>query len=52
MTTFASTLIEFVQKIDMQVQRYSMPASATEEQFTADSDRVTKLTGPLYIARM
>ena len=50
--TFASTMIELMQKIDAQVLRYPTPASDAEEQFIAEGDRVTSLTGPLYIARM
>jgi len=50
---FASTIIELMQKIDAQVQRYLAKTSPeTGERFIADGSRVTSLTGPLYIARM
>jgi hypothetical protein len=50
---FASTIIELMQRIDAQVQRYiTKSAPDTGEQFIADGSRVTSLTGPLYIARM
>ena len=50
---FASTIIELMQRIDAQVQRYlAFDESETGEQFIADGSRVTNLTGPLYIARM
>ena len=48
---FASTTIELMQQIDAQVQRY-IAFSEDEEQFIADGNRMTNLTGPLYIARM
>ena len=51
--TFASTIIELMQRIDEQAQRYStMSASDTGEQFIAEGSRMTNLTGSLYIARM
>ena len=50
--TFVSTMIELMQKVDAQVLQYPTSASDTEEQFIAEGDRVTSLTGPLYIARM
>ena len=49
---FVSTIIEIMQRIDAQVQRYLASAPDTGEQFTADGIRTTDLTGPLYIARM
>jgi len=49
---FATTIIDLMQRIDAQVQRYFPPASDTGEQFTADGSRMTDFTGPLYIARM
>ena len=50
---FASTMIELVQRIDAQVQRYlTKTAPEAGEQFIADGSLVTGLTGPLYIARM
>ena len=50
---FTSVIIELMQRIDAQVQRYlAMSAPETGEQFIADGSRVTGLTGPLYIARM
>ena len=50
--TFTSTIIELMQKIDAQVRRYPTSTSGAGEQFIADGDRVTNLTGPFYIARM
>ena len=50
--TFASTLIEFLQRIYAQVRRDPVSAPATKDQFTAHGDRVITLTGPLIIARM
>ena len=49
---FASTIIELMQKIDAQVQRYLTFSESDPEQFIADGIRMTNLTGPLYIARM
>jgi hypothetical protein len=49
---FASTIVELMQRIDAQAQRYHMSASDTGEQFIADGIQMTDLTGPLYIARM
>jgi len=50
---FASTIIELMQRINAQVQRYpAMTASDTGDQFIADGSRMTSLTGPLYIGRM
>ena len=50
---FASSIIELMQRIDAQVQRYLAKSSPeTGEKFIADGGRVTGLTGPLYIARM
>ena len=49
---FASAIIEIMQRIDAQVQRYHLSAPDTGEQFTVDGSRTTYLTGPLYIARM
>ena len=49
---FASTMIELMQRIDAQVRPHPMPASDTGEQFIADGSRMTKFTGPLYVARM
>ena len=49
--TFASTLIDLMQRIDAQAQRYlRFPFDA--EQFIAVGTQMTNLTGPLYIARM
>ena len=49
----ASTIIEIMQRIDAQVQRYrTRSISDAGEQFVADGGRMTHLTGPLYIARM
>jgi len=49
---FVSTIIEIMQRIDAQVQRYLMSTPDSGEQFTADGSQTTDLTGPLYIARM
>jgi hypothetical protein len=51
-TAFVTTVIELMQQIDAQVQRYPLPVSDTEEQFIVDGDQTTDLTGPLCIARM
>ena len=45
-TMFASTLIELMQRIDAQVQRYP------GEEFVADANQVANLTGLLSVARM
>ena len=45
-TMFASTLIELMQRIDAQVQRYP------GEEFAADANQVANLTGLLSVARM
>ena len=47
-----STIIELIQRIDVQVQQYPVSAPDIEEQFIADGGRMTNLTGPLYISRM
>lgn len=51
---FVVNMIDLMQRIDAQVQRYLTPASdvSIEEQFIADGNRMTDLTGSLYIARM
>ena len=49
---FAETMIDLMQRIDAQVQRYLTFSKPDAEQFTVDGNRVTNLTGPLYIARM
>ena len=49
---FASTMIELMRQIDSQVQGYDKSTPDPREQFTVGSSRMTKLTGPLYIARM
>ena len=49
---FVSTIIEIMQRIDAQVQRYLLSVPDPGEQFTVDGNRTTNLTGPLYIARM
>ena len=49
---FAGTMIDLVHRIDAQVQQPLTSAVDTGEQFTADGNRITNLTGPLYIARM
>ena len=49
---FVSTVIKLMQQIDAQVQQYPTSAFDIGEQFIADGDRVTDLTGPLYITRM
>jgi len=50
---FASTIIDLMQRIDAQVQRYhTASAPETDEQFIAGGNQVTTLMGPLYIARM
>ena len=49
---FAETMIGLMQRIDAQAQRFLMSGSNTWEQFTADGNRMTNFTGPLYIARM
>ena len=52
LVTFASTIVELMQRIDALVQQHSTSASDTEEQFIADGDRTIDFMGPLYIARM
>jgi hypothetical protein len=52
LSTFVGTMIELMQRIDTQVQRYLMSGSDAGEQFIADGIRMTDLTGPLYIVRM
>jgi hypothetical protein len=49
---FVETMIELMQRIDGQAQRYLMSGSDIGEQFIADGTRMTDLTRPLYIARM
>jgi len=49
---FASTVIELMERINVQVQRHLASTSETGEQFIADGSQVTSLTGPFYIARM
>ena len=49
---FAETMIELMQRIDAQAQRYLVPGSDTGEQFTVGDSRMTNFTGPLYVARM
>jgi hypothetical protein len=48
----ASTVIEFMNQIDAQVQRYPTATSTTKERFIANGSRLTDITGPPYIARM
>ena len=50
--TFASTIIELMQRIDAQVQQHPTPASDTGSQFIADGDLTIDFMGPLYIVRM
>lgn len=47
-----STIIELMQRIDTHAQQYPTSTPGIEEQFIADGNRMTNLTGPLYIARM
>jgi len=51
-STFTSTIIELMQRIDAQVRRHLTSPSETWGRFIADGSQVTSLTGPLYIARM
>ena len=52
-STFTSNVIELMQRIDAQVQRYIKCASDAEEQFVVDHDSLlTDFTGSLYLARM
>ena len=50
--SFASTIIELMQLIDAEILRHPTSASDTEERCVVDGNRVTSLTGPLYVARM
>ena len=50
--TFTSTIIELMQRIDVQVQQHPTPASDTEDKFITDGDLTIDFMGPLYIARM
>ena len=45
---FVEDMIDLIQRIDVQVQQ----CSDNGAQFTVEGNRVTGLTGPLYIARM
>lgn len=49
---FTSTMVEFMQEIDAQLQRYPTATSTTKERFLADGRRVSNWIGPLYISRM
>ena len=49
---FPPIIVDLMQEIDAQVQRYPTATSTTEERFIANGRRVTDLTGPFYIARM
>lgn len=51
--TFTSNMIELMQQIDAQAQRYVMRASDLEEQFVVNHGALpTGFTAPLYLARM
>lgn len=52
-SAFASHMIELMQRIDAQFQRYVERAPLPKEQFVADNDALlTDFTAPLYLARM